>query len=187
MYEPDNKVDPPLPKEIVLQNVLIGTLKILPQTICKFDRHFHFNFIFNTDSPRPNSLGTAYRVTFPRTFINEIIPCNFFVLQPVRAVLEQISALQVMCPACIGYFCEIQSICHVVLFANAKEMYLCDKLDFSNVHSYPTIMQFELLCQRKTCCMLGAYMYILTLILPASQVSWFKWLMSTITIFFLLT
>ena len=31
MYEPDNKVDPPLPKEIVLQNVLIGTLKILPQ------------------------------------------------------------------------------------------------------------------------------------------------------------
>ena len=36
MYEPDNKVDPPQPKEIVLQNVLIGTLEILPQTISNF-------------------------------------------------------------------------------------------------------------------------------------------------------
>ena len=149
MYEPDNKVDPIQPKKIVLQNVLIGTLEILPQTIYKFYRHFHFNFVFNTESP--THWDTASRVTFPRTFIIKIIPCNFFVLQPVRAVLAQISALQVICLACIGNFCKMHTRLSCLLFANAKEMYLSDKLDFSNVHRYPTIMQFKLLCQRKTC------------------------------------
>ena len=125
---------------MVPQNVLIGTLEILPQTICKCYRHFHFNFVFNIESPT-HWTDTESRVTFPRTFINKIILCNFFVLQPVRAVLAQISALQVTSLACIGYFCKMHMRLSCLLFANAEEMYLCDKLDFSNVHrhSYPAV------------------------------------------------
>ena len=51
----------------------------------------------------------------------------------------------------LAIFVRGRCVCHVVLFATAKEMYLCDKLDFSNVHSYPNIMQFELFCKKKSC------------------------------------
>ena len=108
--------------------------------MCKFYRHFHFNFVFNTESP--THWDTASRVTFPRTFINKIIPCNFFVLQPVRAVLAQVSALQVICLACIGYFCKMYTRLSCLLFANAKEI-------ISPINSIFPL--FELLCQRKTC------------------------------------
>ena len=102
MYERDNKVDPPQPKEIVLQNVLIGTLEILPKQSANFIGISISTLSFNTESP--THWGTASRVTFPRTFINKIISCNFFVLQLVSAVLAQISTLQVICLACICYF-----------------------------------------------------------------------------------
>ena len=132
--------------------------------MCKFYRHFHFNVVFNTESP--THWDTASRVTFPRTFINKIIPCNFFVLQPVRAVLAQISALQVICLACIGYFCKRHTRLSCLLFANAKEI-------ISPINSI-----FPLFIVTQSLCSLSFYVkgkpagcihiYVLTLILPAS-------------------
>ena len=90
MYELGNKVDPPQPNEIVLQNVLIDTLEILPQSANFIDISMS-TLSFNTESPA--HWDTASRVTFPRTFIIKIFLCNVFVLQLVSVVLAQISTL----------------------------------------------------------------------------------------------
>ena len=139
MYEPDNIVNSVQPKQIVLQNVLIGNWKFCPNKSANLK-----DISVSTLSFKAKSLtqrDTASGVTFPRTCIIKIIPVNCFVLQLVSAVLAQISTLPSPSPG-IGYFCEMHTCLLCLLFANAKEMHLCDKFNFSNVHSYPTIIQF---------------------------------------------